>query len=327
MSYTDGLFSVEIICYNHEKYIEDALKSVLEQTYDNIEVIICDDFSTDHSWEIIQSYVPRLQKRFKKVTAFQNPCNMGLTPSLNILIEEAAGSIVFGLSGDDMMAENYAEEIMQACIEHPDASAFVTNGYQVEEKTRYEDTDSLLLAPWYEQAPDLCKDTLFERLYWKNCIFAPGVSIKREVFDKFGFYDTNIFIEDLEYWLRISRTKETEFVYIDKPLVFYRKNPNSVSSQEKNEHYIERNLRLAAENEKIIDKYGAYIGEDEYVRRKWAFLLNERAFYRMNMPKDEKKVLQNRLYPFIKENWHTLGWKQLVRYYHMYVNALRNRRN
>lgn len=325
MAYTDRLVSIEVICYNHEKYIEDALKSVLAQTYDNIEVIICDDFSTDRSWGIIQSFVPELQKRFHRVTVFQNPCNMGLTTSLNKLIEKAVGSVVFALSGDDMIAEKYVEEVMQACIEYPDASVFVTNGYQVEEKTGYADTASLSLTPWYEQAPDLCKDTLFERLYWKNCIFAPGVSIKREVFDKFGRYDTDIFIEDLEYWLRISRTKETEFIYIDKPLVFYRKNPDSVSSQVENEHYIERNLRLAAEHEKIIDKYGVYVGEDEYVRRKWAFLLNERAFYRMNMPKEEKKVLQNRLYPFIKKNWRILGWKELITYYRMYFCVLRNR--
>lgn len=64
--YVKGLVSLLLTCYNHEKFIGDAIESVLAQTYDNIEIIICDDFSTDHSWEIIQSFVPELQKRFHR---------------------------------------------------------------------------------------------------------------------------------------------------------------------------------------------------------------------------------------------------------------------
>lgn len=60
--YVKGLVSLLLICHNHEKFIGDAIESVLAQTYDNIEIIICDDFSTDHSWKIIQSFVPELQK-------------------------------------------------------------------------------------------------------------------------------------------------------------------------------------------------------------------------------------------------------------------------
>lgn len=322
MGYTDGLVSLEIICYNHEKYIEDALQSVLAQTYGNIEIIICDDFSTDCSWKIIESFVPKLQKRFERVTAFQNPSNLGVTPALNRLVEKTTGDVVFALSGDDMMAENYIEEIMRAYKEHPGASVFVSNGYQVEEKVKYSELAHASLNLWYKKAPDFDKNTLFERLYWQNCIFAPGVSLKRELYDVFGLYDMDICIEDLEYWLRISRTKETEFVYIDKPLIFYRKNPESVSSQEKNERYVERNKIYLAGCEKIIEKYAPYVEKDLYARRKWEHLQREWLFYRGNIPEAEIKILKEKLYPFIKGNWRTLGWKQLVSYYRMYMNAL-----
>jgi len=320
-----SVFSVLISCYNHEKYINDALQSVLAQTYDDIEIIICDDYSPDHSWNLIQSAIPELEKRFCRVVAFRNDSNRGLIYSLNKMIREAEGNVVFLLSGDDMMAKNYASDIMCACMEHPDALVFVTDGYCVEDYDHYQEIDISRLTPFYEKAPDLCKDTLFERLYWENPIFAPGVSLRKEIYDKFGLYDVDNFIEDWEYWLRISRTKETEFVYIDKKDVFYRKNPNSVSSKVKNDDYIAKWLNFLNAREKIIDKYGAYVGKEEYVKRKWAFMFEEVRFYQLNIPEKEKIILREKWSDFVKENWKELGWKKVMTYCQVYINSLGKR--
>lgn len=316
------IFSVLIICYNHEKYIEDAIKSVLAQTYRNIEIVICDDFSTDNSWEIIHAYMPELLKEFGRVVAFRNTKNLGLTMSLNKMILETNGTIIYALSGDDMISENYVTDIVNAYIEHPEVAVFVTNGLWVEEEVKYSEFDISSLDPFYTERPDFCKDTLFERLYWQNCIFAPGASLRKEIFAQFGLYDTNICIEDLEYWLRISLTKEIGFLYIDKTDVFYRKNPNSASSTVKNEHFLERFLLYLDANEKIIDKYGPYVKRDEYIKRKWAFLLEELTFYKRNIPQNERKILKEKIGPFIKKNWIMLGWKQLTMYYHIYILSL-----
>lgn len=325
LDYKASIFSVLISCYNHEKYINDALQSVLAQTYDNIELIICDDYSPDNSWSLIQSAIPELKKRFGRVVAFQNESNKGLIYSLNKMIGAVEGDVIFLLSGDDMMAKDYASDIVHACIEHPEASAFVTDGYWVEDNDRYREIDLSGLKPFYEKKPDLRKDTLFERLYWENPIFAPGVSLRKEVYDKFGLYDVDNFIEDWEYWLRITRTKETEFLYIDKKDVFYRKNPNSVSSKVNNEQYVERWLRFLDAREKIIDKYGVYVGKEEYVKRKWAFMLEEDRFYQLNIPKEEKVILKKKWWSFVKKNRKELGWKKIVIFCQIYGNALKKR--
>lgn len=327
MKHNKELFSICLICYNHEKYILDAIESILAQTYANIEIIICDDYSTDNSWEIIQTCVSKLKKRFNRVVAFQNSSNQGLILSLNKMILKAEGNLIYLLSGDDMLSSNYVSDVMHSCREHPESAVFVTNGYYVKEDTKYSEIDITSLTPFYCSSPDFCKDTLFERLYWHNCVFAPGVSLKRELYDKFGLYDADIFIEDWEYWLRITRTKETEFLYIDNEDVFYRTNPNSASSKAKNEVYIEKWLRFLNAREKIIDKYGAYVGEEEYIKRKRQILLDEWQFYRVNIPKDERKMLKTKLGPFIKNNWRILGWKQLIDYYRMYANALIRKQN
>lgn len=323
--YDRELFSLLIICYNHEKYIKDAMQSALAQTYDNIEIIICDDYSKDRSWELIQTYLPEFRKRFKRVVAFQNSSNMGLIISLNKMIRETTGAITYCLSGDDMMAPCYAADIMGASLECLNASVFITNGYTVDENVEFSKLIPSSWTPVYNEKPDLCKDTLFERLYWRNCIFAPSVSMRKEIYDKFGLYDPDICIEDLEYWLRISRTKETEFVYLDKRNVFYRKNPNSLSSSVKNEQYIERQLALLEAKEKIIDKYGVYVSPEEYAKRKWQHLLVIRRFYQVNIPREEKVIIKKKLYPFIKNNWRILGWKYFITYYHIYITSLSNK--
>ena len=319
------VFSLLIMCYNHEKYIEEAIQSALAQTYENIEVIICDDCSTDNSWGIIQLFLPKLQKRFNRVVAFRNSCNMGLVKSFNKMIEETRGTVIFCLSGDDMMAENYSADIMQACLECPQASVFVTDGYLVDEDAKYSELDISLLTSFYVQKPDFCKDTLFERLFWRNCIFAPGVSLRKEVYEKFGLYDAEIWIEDLEYWLRISRTKETEFIYLDKKDIYYRKNPDSLTSDAKNESYIERKLAFLEAMEKIIDKYGVYVERGEYIKRKWECLLTERRFYQVDMPEEEGRIIRKKLFPFVMNNWDVLGGRKLITCIHIYIRALLNK--
>lgn len=320
--YNENLFSLAVTCYNHEKYIEDSLQSVLAQTYNNIEIIICDDASTDDSWRIIQTFIPELQKRFNRVTAFRNACNIGLIASLNKIIEMAQGTIVYFLSGDDMLRETYSSDIMAVCKGHPEASVFMTDGYWVDEEAKYSDLDISSLTPFYIEKPDLCKDTLFERLFLRNCMFAPGTSVKRKVYDKFGKYDADICIDDLEYWLRISRTKETEFVYIDKKDVFYRKNPDSVSSVVKNANYIERRRRFLKAEEQIVDKYGIYVEHDVYIQRKWKCLLAEREFYLIDLPREEHKIIRKRLIPFIIRNLRVLGVRKLLTWIHMYGVSL-----
>lgn len=61
------LVSICIPCYNHEKYLDDCLKSILKQTYKKIELIIIDDKSSDRSVQIIRKYLPKLNKKLQRV--------------------------------------------------------------------------------------------------------------------------------------------------------------------------------------------------------------------------------------------------------------------
>ena len=85
---TDDLISVIVPAYNHEKYIEECIRSIMAQTYQNIELLVIDDGSKDGTFEILQSLKPECEKRFVRVV-FETQENQGTCVTLNRLIDLA----------------------------------------------------------------------------------------------------------------------------------------------------------------------------------------------------------------------------------------------
>ncbi|MDA9655650.1 glycosyltransferase [Candidatus Actinomarina] len=90
------LISVLMSVYNSEKSLDESIESIINQTYSNFELLLIDDGSTDKSWEILQKY-----KQNTKIRIFQNPKNIGLTKSLNILLKHAKGFYIARHDADD----------------------------------------------------------------------------------------------------------------------------------------------------------------------------------------------------------------------------------
>ena len=93
-----SLVSVIMPAYNAEKYIGKAIESILNQTYDNLELIIIDDNSEDNTVNVIQAYSS------KKIRFFKNEINMGISYSTNFGIKQAAGKYI-ALQDDDDISE------------------------------------------------------------------------------------------------------------------------------------------------------------------------------------------------------------------------------
>ena len=89
MNYSKKLVSVIMPCFNCEKTVAASIESILNQTYQNIEILIIDDGSKDNTYEILKKF----QNKHKNIRLFKNQDNLGLTKSLNILIEESKESI------------------------------------------------------------------------------------------------------------------------------------------------------------------------------------------------------------------------------------------
>ena len=103
----DKRFSIIICAYNIEKYIQKAIKSVLAQTYNNYEIIIFNDGSTDKTLEKIQEYADNPQ-----IKIINNEVNIGLGAGRNTCMKEAKGEFIIYLDGDDTLYEkNTLEKI------------------------------------------------------------------------------------------------------------------------------------------------------------------------------------------------------------------------
>ena len=99
--------SIIIAVYNTEKYIKKCLKSVLNQTFKNIEVLVVNDNSKDNSLKIIEE----IAKEDKRVIVINNEINKGLSYNRNIALEKSTGNYIGYIDSDDYIAEDYYEKM------------------------------------------------------------------------------------------------------------------------------------------------------------------------------------------------------------------------
>ena len=99
--------SIIVPVYNVEKYVDNCISSILNQSYKNIELIIIDDKSTDDSYEIISKYS-------KKAIILQNKKNSGLSYTRNVGLDKATGDYISFIDSDDYIPENFYEELINS---------------------------------------------------------------------------------------------------------------------------------------------------------------------------------------------------------------------
>lgn len=119
-----NLFSILIANYNNGHYLQEAIDSVLCQTYKNFEIVIIDDASTDHSKEIYQKYEP--DNRFH---IYYNDYNKGCGYTKRRCVEEANGKICGFLDPDDVLMPDALEKMVKVHEEHPEVSIVYSRCY------------------------------------------------------------------------------------------------------------------------------------------------------------------------------------------------------
>ncbi len=201
--------SVILPVYNGEKFISDAINSILKQTHENFELIVVNDCSTDSTSAIISKFAA-LDSRIKIIT---NPINKKLPASLNIGHQSATGDYITWTSDDNLYKPN----------------AFETYLYHIQNSTShivYTDFDLI-----NDNGVVLKRRNLSEPEYLinGNCVGASFL-YKREVYESLKGYNEDLFlVEDYDFWLR-ALTK-FKFSYVPESVYFYRSHGDSLSSQ------------------------------------------------------------------------------------------------
>lgn len=208
------LVSVVIPCYNHEKYVQDCIQSIIDQTYQNIELIIIDDGSKDSSVEKILKMVPACEKRFTRFE-FRYRNNIGLSATLNEALIWCEGEYYSCIASDDQMLKNKIDYQVNYLLLNQNVIACFGNVNLIDENNRIIKTEKYLNR-FYD----------FETIFLnKHHINASTQMIRMHVLKEVGGYKTGISIEDLYMWLKLSEVGE---IYVDqKVLSNYRLHENN----------------------------------------------------------------------------------------------------
>lgn len=222
----EDLVSVIIPNYNYGKYLENCLNAVLCQTYQNIEIIVIDDGSTDNSIEVGRAYGDRIKLIQKE--------NGGVNSARNVGIAAATGKFIAFCDSDDVWHKRKLEKQMKLFENHEELGLVYCGGRVVNE-------DLIPIRNEISGARGFIAKLFIEK---------PGVShitlgsstavIRKEFIEKGQFFGENLRLpgEDLEFFGRISNSLEVDFV--NDFLVDYRQHSDS-RSQVRTADYFEGN--------------------------------------------------------------------------------------
>ena len=125
--------SIIIPNYNHGRFINEQIESIVNQTYKCHEIIIIDDKSTDDSVEIINKIIDK----YPFIKLIQNKKNIGPLNIINLGIDIASGDYIYGAAADDRICSNLFEEAAKQFKHYPDAGLFSALAYQMEKNGKF----------------------------------------------------------------------------------------------------------------------------------------------------------------------------------------------
>ena len=206
--------SVIIPLYNEEKYVDDAINSVLNQTYQDFEIIVVDDESTDNSRLVIKNFNdPRIKYFYKK--------NSGPNLSRNYGIERAQGELIAFLDADDIWTPHKLEIQVKKIKEDPNIGLVFGWVY-------YIDSNSNLTG---QTRYDIDKDYYINILLGNYVDNGSTPLIRKTCFDKVGFFKNMQPAGDWDMWIRIA--KEYDFANVKDYIAMYRIHSQGISKKYK----------------------------------------------------------------------------------------------
>ena len=189
--------TVIIPSYNHAKFIAEAIQSVLDQTYQDFDILICDDASIDNSVEIIKQF------NDPRITLIVNENNMGACYGHNLMIRQSHGEYIALINSDDVWLPNKLAIQVEFLETHPQyAAVFSDVGFIKEDGMEFLDYRCY---DWFSSNP---KKTRYEWLRsffdLENHLAHPTVLIKKAVYEKIGLYNPLLSLTpDFEMWVRV----------------------------------------------------------------------------------------------------------------------------
>lgn len=274
------LVSIICLCFNHVRFVEEAIESVLQQTYKNIELIVVDDCSTDGSQQVIRDKL----RGYEKARFIPLPANVGNCKAFNLGWKESHGVFVIDLAADDvLLPSRVAKGVKGLTRKGASFGVNFSNAEIIDEQGNHlnyhypvgQGGASTQAVPDGDVFPEILK---------RYFICPPTMIYRREVLDLLEGYDETLSYEDFDFWVRSSRV--FNYSYHDEVLVKKRTVKGSKSHKQ--------------------FKIGSRDNRSTYrVCKKAAALVRSR---------QERKILKKRLWYELRQSFRLLDFKTAAMY-------------
>ena len=239
--------SVIITTFNRAQFVKKAINSVLNQTYQDVEIIVVDDGSTDNTKSIVNSYGEQVRYIYQE--------NKGAASARNAGIEKSKGEYITFLDSDDYYKKDNLLKKLSFLESNLQTRWLYSDWQYIDEKGEHLDKGSVR----FDYFNKKLSGEIFEELFYKrNFIATDTVVVKRSVLEDVGFFDPTIpSQEEYDLWLRVSATYPVH--YINEVLVIVTIHPDSLSTDFS---------KWAYGNALIIDKIEKILPDNFTVRKR-----------------------------------------------------------
>ena len=188
--------SVVVKSFNHEEYIRHCIQSVLNQTFQDFELIVTDDASTDDTVAVVESFAD------DRIKLERLPHNLGISGAMNAAISRASGEYVAILNSDDWALPDRLERQVAFLDTNPDVGLVFGMPTFVDDRDELTNGFNDFRVPL--SFPDFSRRTWLRHFFFSgNCLCAPTAMVRKKVFSRVGDYDVRLTnSQDLDYWVR-----------------------------------------------------------------------------------------------------------------------------
>ncbi len=231
------LISVIMNCHNGEEYLSQSIESLINQTYENWELIFFNNFSEDKSVFIANSY------KDKRIKIFHSHNFINLYKARNEALNKTQGDFISFLDTDDFWEKDKIEKQVTFFKNNLDYSMVYSNFFTLEETSNKKKIHHNINLPEGEISKKIAK---------KYCIGILTVCVKKEIFNQNLFDDNLNIIGDFDFFINLSLSNKIGC--IQEPLATYRIHKNNYSKKKLNDYIYELNKWIKKNEAKFKEK-------------------------------------------------------------------------
>ena len=267
------LVSVIIPAYNAERYVELAVRSIMNQTYKNLEILITDDCSTDRTFEILK----KLAEEDSRIKLFRNDKNLGIVDSLNFMIAVSCGEYIARMDADDVSLPLRIEKQVKYMQTHKNIMILGCNVIHIDENNKS------IFKPIIPCSPIMVRNMR----YFRICFYHPTVMVRAKIKNEYFYEKDFLYAEDYALWLKLL--EKYRGANLRKTFLQYRIHKGQISKQKTDKQIsvflkIFKKYNFDVINDSEIELYARYIAASEVIDCKkllkllFSFFLKKKIF-------------------------------------------------